>query len=252
MPINCFIDKNIMIIIPMAGKSSRFYKAGYTQPKFMLPLNGKTVFEESVSSFKKYFKTDFFLFITRTDDGSEDFVFMKCGELKIKHFEIICIDNETKGQADTVSIGLQRMSKTQKVNEPLYIFNIDSIRINFIKPTLKFLQNTAGYLEVFIGKGEHWSFVEASKDNYVKRTTEKIKISDLCSNGLYYFESINLFNEIFKTFKTTNNYKELFVAPMYNHIIARNLTVKYVLLKSNQTIFCGTPIEYENTLKNDT
>ena len=63
MHINCFTNKNIMIIIPMAGKSSRFYKAGYTLPKFMLPLNGKTIFEEAVSSFKKYFKTDFFFLL---------------------------------------------------------------------------------------------------------------------------------------------------------------------------------------------
>ena len=234
-----------MIIIPMAGKSSRFYKAGYTLPKFMLPLNGKTIFEEAVSSFKKYFKTDFFLFITRTDDGSKDFVSMKCCELNIKHFEIICINHDTKGQADTISIGLDRMKMTPKITEPVYIFNIDSIRINFIKPTLKFLENVAGYLEVFIGEGDHWSFVEASTNNYVKKTTEKIKISDLCSNGLYYFESIDLFNETFEIFKITNNYNELFVAPMYNQLIESNLTVKYVLLENNETIFSGTPDEYE-------
>ena len=234
-----------MIIIPMAGKSSRFYKAGYTLPKFMLPLNGKTIFEEAVSSFKKYFKTDFFLFITRTDDGSKDFVSMKCSELNIKNFEIICINHDTKGQAETISIGLDRMKMTPKINEPVYIFNIDSIRVNFTKPTLKFLENVAGYLEVFIGEGEHWSFVEASTNNYVKKTTEKIKISDLCSNGLYYFESIDLFNETFEMFKITNNYNELFVAPMYNQLIQSNLTVKYVLLDNNETIFSGTPDEYE-------
>ena len=234
-----------MIIIPMAGKSSRFYKAGYTLPKFMLPLNGKTIFEEAVSSFKKYFKTDFFLFITRTDDGSKDFVSMKCSELNIKNFEIICINHDTKGQAETISMGLDRMKMTPKINEPVYIFNIDSIRVNFIKPTLKFLENVAGYLEVFIGEGEHWSFVEASTNNFVKKTTEKIKISDLCSNGLYYFESIDLFNETFEMFKITNNYNELFVAPMYNQLIESNLTVKYVLLDNNETIFSGTPDEYE-------
>ena len=229
----------------MAGKSSRFYKAGYTLPKFMLPLNGKTIFEEAVSSFKKYFKTDFFLFITRTDDGSKDFVSMKCSELNIKNFEIICINHDTKGQAETISMGLDRMKMTPKINEPVYIFNIDSIRVNFIKPTLKFLENVAGYLEVFIGEGEHWSFVEASTNNFVKKTTEKIKISDLCSNGLYYFESIDLFNETFEMFKITNNYNELFVAPMYNQLIESNLTVKYVLLENNETIFSGTPDEYE-------
>ena len=46
-------------------------------------------------------------------------------------------------------------------------------------------------------------------------------------------------------FKITNNYNELFVAPMYNQLIESNLTVKYVLLDNNETIFSGTPDEYE-------
>ena len=76
-----------MIVIPMAGKSSRFYNAGYTLPKFKLPLNSKTVFEEAINSFSNYFNSDFFLFITRTDDNSEHFVIQKCKELKIKNFK---------------------------------------------------------------------------------------------------------------------------------------------------------------------
>ena len=237
-----------MIIIPMAGKSSRFYKAGYTLPKFMLPFKGKTIFEEAVSSFKKYFETDFFLFITREDDGSKGFVSMKCNELNIKNFEIYSINHDTKGQADTISIGLNNMISKQK-NEPIYIFNIDSIRINFTKPTSKFLKNVSGYLEVFIGDGEHWSFVEPLPNNFVKRTTEKIKISDFCSNGLYYFKSIALFKETFESYRIRNNYKELYVAPMYNQLIENNLSVKYVLLNKNDTIFSGTPMEYENLIK---
>ena len=37
--------------------------------------------------------------------------------------------------------------------------------------------------------------------------------------------------------KITNNYKELFVAPMYNKIIENGLKVKYVLLDNNQIVF---------------
>ena len=40
-----------MIVFPMAGLSSRFYKEGYTKPKFELSLGGVTVFERSVLSF---------------------------------------------------------------------------------------------------------------------------------------------------------------------------------------------------------
>ena len=73
----------------------------------------------------------------------------------------------------------------------------------------------------------------------------------MCSNGLYYFNSINLFNNTFESYKITNNYKELFVAPMYNKIIENGLKVKYVLLDNNQIVFSGTPREYENLIKSD-
>ncbi|MBD6989485.1 capsular biosynthesis protein, partial [Vibrio parahaemolyticus] len=44
-----------MIIIPMAGMSSRFFNAGYDKPKYMLEARGVTLFEHSILSFKKYF-----------------------------------------------------------------------------------------------------------------------------------------------------------------------------------------------------
>ena len=233
-----------MIIIPMAGKSSRFYKAGYALPKFMLPLNGKTVFAEAVCSFKKYFESDFFLFITRSDFGVQDFIKKECLSLGINNFEIINLNEDTRGQADTVKIGLEK--SRVNLNEELYIFNIDSIRVNFTKPTSDFLQNTAGYLEVFKGEGEHWSFIEALPNNFVKRTTEKIRISDLCSNGLYYFSSTKIFKQFFTEFEKINDYEELFLAPIYNVLINNKLNVKYILLEQDKTLFSGTPEEYED------
>ena len=112
------------------------------------------------------------------------------------------------------------------------------------------MENISGYLEVFVGDGDHWSFIEPLSNNFVKRTTEKIRISDLCSNGLYYFNSITLFNETFERYKTINYYNELYVAPMYNLLIENNLLVKYVLLEKNETIFSGTPEEYKDLTKN--
>jgi len=232
----------------MAGKSSRFFNEGYDMPKYMLPLNGNSnVFKESIKSFKNYFKTDFFLFITRSDFEAKDFVEKECNLLGIKNFEIVILDNDTRGQADTVNIGLQK-TKYNK-DEEIYIFNIDSIRVNFTKPTSTFLTDSEGYLEVFEGEGDHWSFIEVDKNNLVKRTTEKIRISNLCSNGLYYFSSVSLFNQTFNNIELDNIYNELFIAPMYNHIIKLNKIVKYRLLDKTQTLFSGTPNEYKLLLK---
>ena len=107
----------------------------------------------------------------------------------------------------------------------------------------------SGYLEVFNGEGEHWSFVEAGANNSVLRTTEKIKISDLCSNGLYYFSSAKLFISTYKDLEIKNEYAEFFIAPMYNILISKGLDVRYKLLNKNQTLFAGNPIEYKQLQK---
>ena len=234
-----------MIVIPMAGKSSRFYKAGYTQPKYKLPLNNRTVFEEAINSFKKYFELDFFLFITRIDDESIDFVDKKCRILGIRNFKIVSIDFDTKGQAETVSVGLNQIISEIDIEEPLYIFNIDSIRVNFSKPDFEFLENVYGYLEVFEGEGEHWSFVDPLPNNLIKRTTEKVRISNLCSNGLYYFKNIKLFKSALKKMSVSNKYKELFVAPMYNFLIDEKKAVEYLKIHPDETLFSGVPEEYQ-------
>lgn len=233
-----------MIIIPMAGKSSRFFNAGYKIPKYMLPLkNDSNVFLEAIKSFSNYFTTDKFLFIIRNEEGVFDFVEEQCKKLGILNFNIVSLDFDTRGQADTIKIGLDLINKEPK--EEIYIFNIDSIRVNFKKPSDEFLKNTFGYLEVFEGDGEHWSFVDPLPNYEVKRTTEKIRISNLCSNGLYYFNSIENFYDVFKKFEKVNDYKELFVAPMYNIFIQEKKLVKYVVVTPEETLFSGTPDEYE-------
>jgi hypothetical protein len=189
-----------------------------------------------------------FLFITRDGIKVKGFVEKQCKELGIKKYEIISLKDETSGQAETVLLGLNK-SKFTSYNDEVYIFNIDSIRINFKKPSREFLDNIGGYLEVFKGKGNHWSFALAKENNLVSKTTEKIRISDLCSNGLYYFSSANLFVETFYDFEDINNYNEFFIAPMYNIMIEKNLKVKYKLVKNSDTLFSGVPSEYESLLK---
>ena len=54
-----------MIIIPMAGLSSRFFNAGFKEPKYKLRAHGKTLFEWSVKTFEKLYQTEKFIFICR-------------------------------------------------------------------------------------------------------------------------------------------------------------------------------------------
>ena len=110
-----------MFIIPMAGLSSRFFKAGYTKPKYQLDLNGETVFSWSVRSFERYFKTDKFVFIYRDVYDTKQFLEKAIVELGILDYELVCLPEETLGQADTVYQGINKLDH----DEEIYIFNID-------------------------------------------------------------------------------------------------------------------------------
>lgn len=228
----------------MAGLSSRFFKAGFKKPKYMLPLGETFVFNEAIKSFKIYFSTDLFLFIIRDEKEVLDFVSNRCKELGVLNYEIAVIDFDTRGQADTVNEGLGIINKHLS-NEEVYIFNIDSIRLNFKKPSFSFLKNISGFLEVFEGEGNHWSFVDPVDLEIVNKTTEKIRISNLCSNGLYYFNTVLEFKQCFRKMELENDYNELFVAPMYNFLIQEKKIVKYIKVDARDTLFAGTPKEYK-------
>ena len=146
-----------MIIIPMAGSSRRFREAGYSLPKYQLSLHGRPVFDYSVISFKKYFDTERFMFIMRDTDDASDFVDERLETLGVRHADLVILSDETKGQADTVRLGLRASGVS--ADEPLTIFNIDTFRPSYSRP--RELSGAAGYVEVFRGQGESWSFVKA-------------------------------------------------------------------------------------------
>lgn len=231
-----------MIVIPMAGLSSRFFKAGYDVPKYQLDLNGQTVFSWAVSSFEKYFKTDSFVFIYRDVFNTRNFIELEIKELGIVNYQLVCLENETLGQADTVYQGLQKINTNS--DDEIFIFNIDSKLLNFTKP--KWIDDCDAYLEVFKGEGSHWSFIEKGDGNLVIRTTEKDRISNLCSNGLYYFKSSQSFKGLVE-FALANQYmvnNELYIAPLYNLMIQKHQIVRYQEVEFDEILFCGTPDEY--------
>lgn len=240
-----------MIIIPMAGLSSRFFKAGYKKPKYMLELFSRPLFDYCLLSFKKYFDCEHFIFVVRDTHNTVEFVNERIQAIGIKSFSIKILSHETRGQAETVLYGISDFNDT---SQPITIFNIDTIRPDFSYPI--FDLKTASYLEVFQGDGDNWSFVKPLNEssNMVALTSEKRKISNLCCTGLYHFASIDEFKLAYNHYillpKEQWDAGELYVAPMYNYLIGKGHCVKYDVIGNNNVIFCGTPDEYHQLLAN--
>lgn len=237
------------ILIPMAGLSSRFTKAGYVLPKYMLYVKNRSLFNLAVSSFEKYFDSCRFVFVARDVFDTKTFIEQECLLMGIKNFEVVILPAPTKGQAETVFEGVKRANVP--ADEPLLIFNIDTFRPGYTFPEQ--IQQWDGYLEVFVGSGKNWSYARTESDDSTRviETAEKKEISQYCSTGLYYFGTSGLFLKAYEynCSHPINDKMELYVAPLYNHLIAWSQQIHIHVIGREEVIFSGVPEEYEQILR---
>lgn len=235
-----------MIVIPMAGLSRRFARAGYLQPKYMLPLGGRTLFAHAVASFRAYFASESFLFVGLRDADVEAFVGRECRGLGVRDWRLELLDAPTAGQAETVERGLAQAEVAQKA--AITVFNIDTVRPGYRRPSASWAAASDGYLEVFRGGGANWSYVApepGSPEPLARRVAEKQPISDLCCTGLYHFTCAGDFLWSLDQERARPSAPELYVAPLYNHLIDRGARIHYNLIGVDDVVFSGVPAEYE-------
>jgi hypothetical protein len=226
-----------VIVIPMAGRSQRFFDAGYARPKYELDLEGRSVFAHAVASFEASFRARPFRFIAQAE--AEAFVRREAAALGVADFEVVALPGPTAGQAETVELG------TRGWEGALTIFNIDTFRPGFAFPGAP-LDAADGWLEVFRGSGANWSYVRpAAEGPWALETAEKKPISDLCCTGLYHFARAADFRRALAAERARPQAAELYVAPLYNHLIAEGARIGWRLVERDAVVFCGTPAEYE-------
>jgi hypothetical protein len=128
----------------------------------------------------------------------------------------------------------------------LTIFNIDTFRPGFAFPGEP-LASADGWLEVFRGAGANWSYVKPAPGPgpWALETAEKRPISDLCCTGLYHFARAADFRAALAAERCAPQARELYVAPLYNHLIAAGARIGWRLIERSEVAFCGTPAEYE-------
>lgn len=236
-----------MIVIPMAGQSRRFLEAGYARPKYELPLQGESLFAWCVRSFERYFGSERFVFIVRAGIGAEAFVAAECERLGIADVRTVALQQPTRGQAETVLLGLQATGGTG--NESMLVFNIDTIRPGYVFPVSAV--GADGYLDVVRAPGDHWSFVRpaSSFEQRVAQTTEKRRVSELCCTGLYHFARTADFVDACEAALGDldgylERWGELYIAPLYNTLIDAGKRIVYDEAPASRVHFAGTPAEY--------
>lgn len=245
--------KNLVYVIAMAGLGTRFERAGYKLPKYMISAAGATLFEHSLHSLplEPAKKIVFVALKSHQDDyGLEEFINSSLSKLAggadlRPPLEIILLDTPTRGQAETVMKARAAVS----AGAELAVYNIDT-RFNS-DTLLEKLSNSEKKLDGVIGsfrlsaKDEKWSFARLGPDGAVTMTAEKKQISNNALTGFYHFTSADdFFNAASEAVFTGNKQAgEFYVAPLYNSLIAAGR--KFVLDEARSMIPLGTPEDIE-------
>lgn len=228
------------VIITMAGLGSRFRKAGYQIPKYQIEVRGHSLFYWSMTSLSGLNARDY-IFIVRAEDHAAEFIRRECAALKIRP-AIVQLDHMTAGQAETA----MQAAPYWDPDDAIMIYNIDTyVEPGWIKESdIK----GDGFIPCFHGEGDHWSFVKLNDAGLAVEVREKKRISDHCTVGAYYFKTAKLFETLYYDYydgKTDLDAGELYIAPLYNHLVGQKGQVYICDIPADAVHVLGTPEEVE-------
>jgi len=239
------------IVVPMAGRGSRFLKEAsrnpeYSKPKPLINIAGRTMIEWALSSFP-ISKGDQLIFLVlkeHIEKANIDKILKNIFGDKIK---IIIVDKVTKGAACTALLAKEFINNEQ----PLIITDSDNYLdgktlFQDIKTTYKRID---GMIPIFYSNDSKWSFVKINEKEEVIETAEKTRISRNAIIGAYYFKKGEDFvlaaEEMIE--KNDKMKGEFYIAPVYNYLIRRG---KLIIISRPRFFYgLGTPKDLENFLK---
>jgi len=235
----------ITIVIPMAGNGSRFTKAGYADPKPLIPVRGKPMISWVVDNLAVPCAR--FVFVIRSDYPESCKEYLR--SIAPGCF-ILTVDKVTEGAACTVLLAKDLINN----DTPLLIANSDQfIEFDAGQFVQSFLNSGAdGKISTFDGdRNPKWSYV-AVKDGYVTEVREKDPFSDHATTGVYMWRRGSDFvrfaeQMITKNIRVNN---EFYTVPVYNEAIADGLKITIDTCK--QMWGLGVPEDLEYFLTNYT
>ena len=243
------LEKNkVNLVIPAAGKGSRFSNANWKDPKPLIDINGQAMISLVIEDNKIDVETDTFIAIQ--EEHRENF---KKILNKLNNIHLIELRGITKGTACTVQRVLEHFSEDQQ----FVVANSDQICSKSTSKMISYAQenNLDGCIMCFKepSRDEKWSYVKVNKNNYVERVAEKSAISDIATVGIYYFKStldyLSAYSNMLEQDDKVNN--EFYSCPVYNYLIRSNKKIGIFLIDKNEMIGLGTPedlIQYINKM----
>lgn len=211
------MKNKLNIVIPMAGRGSRFSEAGYKEPKFLIPIFDKTMIEVVVSNLtpKREHK---FIFVCQKEHIEKYDLKNKLSKLA-ENIEIIGICGITEGQVCTVLNAVDFINN----EEALMTANCDQYIDFDIDDYLDYMdyKKYDGLIMTMTSKDEKWSYAKIDANGIVTETAEKKVISNEATVGIYNFRHgkylVNAANKMILDNIRVNG--EFYTCPVYNYLI---------------------------------
>lgn len=209
----------MIIILPMAGRGSRFSNTGVETPKPFIDVLGKPMIWWALQSLKglSYSKLIVVALAEHENRFGVEQIFHNIGYTDV---EFIFLDDVTDGQLCTVLTARDIISS----REDVLIANSDTYIVSSLDRDINSKSdNCAGIISVTEVPGDQWSFARVDGTGKVIEVAEKTRISDYVSTGFYYFSSGSEFLKVADTIiqfgeKTKGEY---YVIPVYQKMIEK-------------------------------
>lgn len=213
----------INIVIPMAGRGSRFEAAGYTLPKPLIEVHGTPMIEVVVRNLGLRSAHRFTFLPLR--EHLDRFNLAERLERIAPGCAIVPVESTTEGAACTILLARGLFE-----NEfPLLLANSDQYIHNDMDDFVLDLEHRRldGLIMTFPADHPKWSYARVAPNGLVLEVVEKQVVSNHATTGLYYFRRGRDFARaadrmIARNFRVNN---EFYTAPAFNELIAEGLRI---------------------------
>jgi beta-phosphoglucomutase-like phosphatase (HAD superfamily)/dTDP-glucose pyrophosphorylase len=229
------------ILIPMAGSGSRFFKAGYKDPKPLIDVEGKPMIQRVVENIQI---PGNYIFIVQSEHYKKYNLNTALTQL-VPGCKIIQVDGVTDGAARTALLAKQYINN----KKPLIIANSDQLldwdSSEFMSQLLE--MGSDGNMALFLANEDKWSYAKI-KNNRVVEVAEKIAISNNASTGIYGWakgsDYVKYAEQMIEKNIRVNN--EFYICPVYNEAIQDNKRILPIFVDAMYGL--GTPEDLEKFL----
>jgi dTDP-glucose pyrophosphorylase len=240
------MSSDLALVVPMAGRGTRFVRAGIELPKPLVDLWGHPLFWWSTESLLRCVNVRELVFVVLSEHIERFAIDSRLREV-YPFARIVSLPKVTSGAAETAALGVAALKTTGPfaLNDCDHAFHAEGL--GALAARLR--GEAQGALLGFRSRSPAYSYVRLNDEGTVIDTVEKQVVSEFAIAGCYLFSDARTFQSRFEEYRRECTYDELFVSGVYNAILRDGGKVLFHELAAHVSF--GTPEEHRRVGRHD-